>query len=157
MADPADPTPQVPPAGAAPSAEPQVPAGEPAPTPSLGDALGWIGFEVDDTRGAPIGRVHTAYVDATSGEPAWLIVALGRRRSKRLVAVPIGDCAGGGGKVWTAHPGGAVNAAPTIDPKRPLLREHELTICSHYGIGERVGRAAKVVARSEGSVTSNPV
>ncbi len=43
-----------------------------------------------------------------------------------------------------------------VDPSRPLLREHELTICAHYGIGERVGRAAEVVGRPEGAVTSKP-
>jgi hypothetical protein len=44
-----------------------------------------------------------------------------------------------------------------VDPARPLLREHELTICAHYGIGERAGRAAEVMSRPEGSVTSQPV
>jgi hypothetical protein len=37
-----------------------------------------------------------------------------------------------------------------------LLREHELTICAHYGIGERVGRAAQVGDRAEGATTSRP-
>jgi hypothetical protein len=47
--------------------------------------------------------------------------------------------------------------APTVDPTRPLLREHELAICVHYGIGERVGRAAEVAGRPEGSVSAQPV
>jgi hypothetical protein len=133
------------------------PGGEPAAAAlTLGDALGWGGFHVDATNGERIGRVHGAYVDATSGEPTWLVVALGRGRSKRRAAVPIGDCAGGGGRVWTAHAGDAVRTAPTVDPKRPLLREHELTICAHYGIGEAVGRSAQVAGRPEGAVTSEP-
>jgi hypothetical protein len=132
--------------------------GEPAAAAlTLGDALGWAGFHVDDAAGGRIGRVHSAYVDATSGELSWLIVVLGRGRSKRHVAVPIGDCAGGGGRVWTAHAGDVVRTAPTVDAKRPLLREHELTICAHYGIGEAVGRAAQVATRPETSVTSEPV
>jgi hypothetical protein len=43
-----------------------------------------------------------------------------------------------------------------VDPSRPLLREHELAICAHYGIGERVGRAAEVVERPKGSLTAKP-
>jgi len=43
-----------------------------------------------------------------------------------------------------------------VDPTRPLLREHELTICAHFGIGENAGRAAEVAGREEGAVTSQP-
>ena len=45
---------------------------------------------------------------------------------------------------------------PGIDPRRPLLREHELTICAHFGIGERVGRAATVAGREAGGITATP-
>ena len=43
-----------------------------------------------------------------------------------------------------------------MDPARPLLREHELAICAHYRVGERVGRAAEVVGRDEGALTARP-
>jgi len=49
-----------------------------------------------------------------------------------------------------------IRTAPVVDPTRPLRREHELTICSHYGIGEAVGRAAEVAARPEGEITATP-
>jgi hypothetical protein len=113
------------------------------------------GHQVDAIGGAKVGTVHGAFVDAESGEEAWLIASLGRRRGK-LVAVPIADCAAAGGRVWVAHDREVMRGAPGVDPTRPLLREHELTICEHYGIGERVGRAAEVVDRSEGSVTARP-
>ena len=45
---------------------------------------------------------------------------------------------------------------PAVDPARPLLREHELAICAHYGIGSGVGRAAEVGDRDEGAVTAKP-
>ena len=114
-----------------------------------------IGFEVDDVGGSKAGAVHGVFLDAESGEPAWLIVALGRRRPK-LVAVPVGDCAPAAGRVWVAHDREALRTAPGIDPTRPLLREHELAICAHYGIGERVGRSAEVVGRNAGTVASRP-
>ncbi|HYP54903.1 MAG TPA: hypothetical protein VEQ41_01190 [Solirubrobacterales bacterium] len=122
----------------------------------------WLGFDVDDVDGARAGRVRGTFADAERGEPAWLIVDLGgrlpllRRRRGHLVAVPTRNCAGGGGRVWTAHRRDELRRAPTVDPTRPLLREHELAICSHYGIGERVGRAAEVVGRAEGAVTAQP-
>jgi hypothetical protein len=122
----------------------------------------WLGFELDDVAGARVGTVRGAFADASSGEPAWLIVAPRRRfsllgrRAAGLVAVPLRDCAGAGGRVWAAHPGDAIRSAPTVDPTRPLLREHELAICAHYGIGERVGRAVEVLGRPEGAVTAEP-
>ena len=66
-------------------------------------------------------------------------------------------CAGAAGRVWAALGREALLEAPTVDPTRPLLREHELAICSHFGIGPRVGRAAEVIGRVEASVTSQPV
>ena len=130
--------------------------------PSLVEAAGWRGFGVDDVTGTRIGRVHGVFADASGGEPAWLIVALRprfsllRRRGASLVVLPLRDCAAAAGRVWTAHAGGVIRSAPTVDPSRPLLREHELAICAHYGIGERVGRAAEVAGRAVGAVASQP-
>jgi hypothetical protein len=121
----------------------------------MGEASGWVGHAVDDVDGAAVGQVHALFVDAGGGEPTWLIARQGRVRSA-LVAIPLRDCAAGAGRVWAAHGGDAIRSSPVVDPTRPLLREHELTICAHYGIGERVGRAAEVVARPAGSVTSQP-
>lgn len=126
-----------------------------AAMPSLEQALGWIGQRVDDFDGAEIGLAQGIFVDAESGEPSWLIARQGRLKGT-LVSIPLRDCAAGGGRVWIAHGRSTVRGAPVVDPTRPLLREHELTICAHYGIGERVGRAAEVVDRAADSVTSRP-
>lgn len=130
---------------------------EPAPSApfSLDEAKGWAGDQVDDAGGTGAGQVHGLFVDAGSGEPAWLIVKQGRFGGS-LVAVPLRDCAAGAGRVWVAHPRETIRSSPVVDPTRPLLREHELTICAHYGIGERVGRAAEVAGRPAASVTSTP-
>jgi len=133
-----------------------------APPPSLAEAVAWIGLEVDDRDGARVGRAHGVFVDSASGEPIWLVVALGRRvallgrRRVGIVVVPLRDCAATPARVWTAHRAEALRSAPTVDPTRPLLREHELAICAHYGIGERVGRAAEAVGRERGAVTAQP-
>jgi hypothetical protein len=122
----------------------------------------WLGWEIDDFGGARAGRVRGLFSDADSGEPVWLVADLSRRlpllgrRGRRLVVLPLRDCAGGGHRVWTAHPRETLRRAPTVDPTRPLLREHELAICTHYGIGEQVGRAAEVAGRVEEAVTAVP-
>lgn len=127
------------------------------PLPSLAEALGWTGFDLDDAGGRPVGRVEGAYVDVEGGGPAWLIVVMGRRRRTKTVVVPLRECAAMPGRVWTAQGRDAMRDAPTVDPSRPLLREHEAAICAHYGIGERVGRHAEVAGRAAGSVTAQPV
>jgi hypothetical protein len=123
--------------------------------PSLSEAKAWVGDAVDDLGGATVGQVHGLFVDAGSGEPSWLIVRQGRVRGT-LVAVPLRDCAGGAGRVWLAHERDAIRSAPVVDPSRPLLREHELTIGAHYGISESLGRPAEVAGRPAGSITSQP-
>jgi len=125
-----------------------------ATMPSLAEAMGWMGAEIADVDGAGAGQVHGFFLDAGSGEPAWLIARVGRRT--RLVAVPLRDCAGAPFGVWVAHSGEEIRRSPMVDPTKPLRREHELTICAHFGIGEAVGRAAEVRGREEGAVTATP-
>jgi hypothetical protein len=129
---------------------------EAAALPSLAEAMRWGGATVTAIDGAAVGEVEGLYVDQVSGEPAWLIARLSRRRGSRLVALPLRSCAGAAFGVWVALEGELLRTAPVVDPTRPLRREHELTICSHFGIGADVGRAAEVAGRAEGSVTSAP-
>ncbi|HWB69131.1 MAG TPA: PRC-barrel domain-containing protein [Solirubrobacterales bacterium] len=128
---------------------------EPLPSPPLEEARRWVGHDLDDLDGGGVGSVQGFFVDAEAGRPTWLIAKLGRFGG-RLVAVPIAGCAAAGGRVWVAQERARIRSAPVVDPTRPLLREHELTICSHFGIGEKVGRAAEVLGRPEGATTSKP-
>jgi hypothetical protein len=123
---------------------------------SAGEVMGWLGAEVAELGGSALGQVQGLYVDAESGEPAWLIARLGRRRRPRVVALPVANCAGAPFGVWVAQEADAIRSAPVVDPTRPLRREHELMICAHFGIGEKVGRAAAVAGREEGGVTATP-
>jgi hypothetical protein len=125
--------------------------------PPLGEARSWRGLAVDDIAGSEVGTVAGHFVDASGGAASWLVLKCKRGRfSSSFVVVPAADCAGGGGRVWVAHDRDTVRRAPLVDSRRPLLREHELTICAHYGIGKGVGRAAAVSGRDNGSVTSQP-
>lgn len=123
---------------------------------SAAEAMGWLGTEVTDLGGSAIGQVQGLYLDADSGEPAWLIARLGRRRRARVVAIPFSNCAGAPFGVWVGQEADAIRSAPVVDPTRPLRREHELTICAHFGIGEKVGRAGEVAARESGTITAAP-
>lgn len=127
-----------------------------APLPSLPEAMGWLGAEVAAIDGAAVGQVQGFFVDSASGEPVWLVARLGRRRNTRVVAVPISNCAGAPFGVWVAQRGESLRGAPVVDPTRPLRREHELTICSHFEIGEQVGRAAAIATRPGGAITATP-
>ncbi len=68
-----------------------------------------------------------------SGEPDLADRQAGPLRRARLVAMPLRDCAAAAGRVWVAHGPRGDPQRPVVDPTRPLLREHELTICAHYG------------------------
>jgi hypothetical protein len=127
-----------------------------AARPSAAEAMGWLGADLTELGGKAIGQVQGFYFDAESGEPAWLIARLGRRRRARVVAVPFSNCAGAPFGVWVGQEADAIRSAPVVDPNRPLRREHELTICAHFGIGERVGRGAEVASRPDGEVTAAP-
>jgi hypothetical protein len=129
---------------------------EDAAGPSTAEAMGWLGAEVAELSGDPVGQVQGVFVDADSGEPAWLVARLGRRRRARVVALPFSNCAGAPFGVWVAQEADAIRSAPVVDPTRPLRREHELTICAHFGVGEKVGRGAEVAGRAEGGVTATP-
>lgn len=128
---------------------------EAGPAPAT-EAMRWIGADVAELSGDNVGQVQGFYVDAESGEPTWLIARLGRRRRARIVALPFSSCAGAPFGVWVAQEADAIRSAPVVDPVRPLRREHELTICAHFGIGEKVGRAAAVAARPAGDITAAP-
>ena len=127
---------------------------------ALDQADGWIGGAIADLGGEEIGTVEGLYIDSRDHHPAWLVARLsgGRRRDRRrLVVVPAGVCAGASGVgVWIAEDGEMLRSAPVVDPSRALLREHELTILGHYGIGGEVGRAGEIADRLDGEVTSIP-
>ena len=120
------------------------------------EAVGWLGAEVAELNGSSVGQVQGMYVDADSGDPIWLIARLGRRRRARVVALPVSNCAGAPFGVWVSQEADAIRSAPVVDPMRPLRREHELTICAHFGIGEKVGRAVAVADREAGEITAVP-
>lgn len=128
---------------------------------ALPEAIGWVGTPLADLEGATLGEVQSVYIDSTDHHPSWLVAKLtgsGRReRGARVVAVPVDVCAGAAGAgVWAAIDESRLRGAPVVDPARPLLREHELTICEHFGITGDLGRAGSVAALAAGAITAIP-
>jgi hypothetical protein len=130
------------------------------PELALSEAIGWVGTQLADLEGEVLGDVQSVYIDSTDHHPTWLVAKLpgGRRgRGARIVAVPVDICAGAAGVgVWAAVDGSRLRGAPVVDPTRPLLREHELTICEYFGITGDLGRAGSVAELADGAITAIP-
>ena len=118
-------------------------------------ANSWIGHRVDELDGTSVARVTGLYVDSAAGEPVWVVAKLGR--FGRVVAIPYRDCAAAVGHVWAPFTRDDLRAAPPVDPEKPLSREQEIAICTHYAIGPGQGRHAEVLPRSEGEITAESV
>lgn len=113
-----------------------------APLPRMEEALDWLDVRVDDSGGERLGKVSGVLVDATSNEPKWLIVRIGRFAGD--AAVPFEHTAEGGGRVWVAYEREAVRNSPKLSAGQALSAKQELQLCDHYGIRSGVGRAAEV-------------
>jgi hypothetical protein len=130
--------------------EPSAAGSAPAP---LKEALGWIGFRVDDRDGSRVGTVQSVYIDAANEAPVWLVVKVGR--FGKATALPYAECADGAGRIWVAQGRKTIRAAPAINSGEPLLREQELELCAHYLIRSH-GRHADVEERAAKAITSRP-
>ncbi len=129
-------------------------AAAPAPQPSLEDVRAWEGYRVDGIDGHSVAKVEGAFVDAESGEPAWVLVKLGR--FGRVVPISVRECAAAGGRVWVPHDREVIREAPAVDPGQPLTGEQEGMVLGYYGIPDPVGRAAELRDRGGDKVTAKP-
>jgi PRC-barrel domain len=132
-------------------AEPATAAGSPPP---LHEALGWIGFRVDDMNSDRVARVESIYVDGKSGAPVWVLVKVGR--FGKVTAVPYADCAEGAKRIWIAHSRKAIRGAPALAAGQPLTREQELELCEYFWILPDRGRAAEIASRPAEAETAKP-
>lgn len=109
--------------------------------PSLEDVREWEGYRVDEVSGHSVARVEGFFVDQESGEPAWVLLKLGR--FGKVVPVSIRECAAAAGRVWVPHDREVIRDAPAIDPEMPLNKEQERLVLDYYGIPEDIGRGAR--------------
>lgn len=126
----------------------------PPPQPTLEDVTAWEGYRVDDVAGNSVARVEGTFIDQESGEPAWVLVKLGR--FGRVVPISIRECAAAAGRVWVPHIRDTIRNAPAVDPTQPLTGEQEKQVLEYYGIPDSVGRGAELKDRDPEKVTAKP-
>jgi len=104
--------------------------------PGLGEARAWIGNRVTDTLGVGVGRLEDIWVDAQSGEPAWLLIREGRFGSRHKL-VPFEGATEGGGRVWLPYERDLIRSAPEIGAEEILTSELGEELRLHFGVEQR--------------------
>jgi len=99
----------------------------------LNEAVGWIGYRVDDVYGARVGVVEDVYVDQESDSPCWLLTKMGRF-SEVYSLIPLQDAVVGTGHVWIPYEKDLVRRAPQVAGGMPVTQQAEASLCGHYGI-----------------------
>ncbi len=122
--------------------------------PNLEEALSWSGWKLDGFSGDSVGRIEGVIADAESGEPAWLLVRMGR--FGHYSVVPSALAAAGIGRVWVPYDRETLRQAPRVESGAALSREQELELLAYFRIPQDQGRPAEVAGRPEGSQTALP-
>ncbi len=101
-----------------------------------------------------LGKVSGIHVDATSNEPKWLIVRIGRFAGD--AAIPFDHAAPVAGRVWVAYERDEVRNSPKLGVGQSLSAKQELQLCDHYGIRSGVGRAAEIEELEADDISAVP-
>jgi hypothetical protein len=110
--------------------------------PKLKDVGHWVGLRVDGIGNRTLGRVAGLHVDATDGEPRWVVLRLGPIAG--CTAIPYEHVAEGAGRLWAAYERDWVREAPRFRPGEALTADNELELCAHWAIRESQGRSAEL-------------
>ena len=113
--------------------------------PGLQEALGWVGFRVDDIYGAKIGTVADVWVKPSSGRPRWILIRGGRFGGHHRV-IPFKEATAGDGHVWVPFEREAVRQAPAISPGESLSPDLDARLEAHYRAARSSVTAAVPVA-----------
>jgi hypothetical protein len=123
-------------------------------TLTMEEALESVGARVDDSAGQRLGKVSGVLVDATSNEPRWLIVKIGRFAGD--AAIPSEHTAPVAGRVWVAYERSEVRNSPKLSASQALSAKQELQLCDHYGIRGGVGRVAEIEELEPDEISAVP-
>jgi hypothetical protein len=114
----------------------------------------WFGHRLDEIGGVSVGKVEGGFVDEQTGKPEWLLARMGRFGHHTLV--PARDAVEGVGRVWVPYTRDQIRAAPKIAAGKPISRDAERELLSHYGIATDAGRFAELEKRPAEAVTAKP-
>ena len=103
-----------------------------ATKPGLTEAREWIGSRVTDSLGSGLGRLEDVWVDADSGDPAWLLIREGRFGNGRYKLVPFDGATAGGGQVWLPYERSVVRGSPDIGEQEILTAVLGERLRAHY-------------------------
>jgi len=106
-------------------------------------AQAWVGKQLDDRAGTPIGKIDGTLVDSSSGAVEWLSVRAARFGGHALV--PARDAVAAVDNVWAPFDAEAIRSAPKA--KGALTQAAEMELLRHYGIAGPAGRAAEIAGR----------
>jgi hypothetical protein len=122
--------------------------------PTLEEAIGWEGMQIDGLGNKTLGRIAGIHVDAEDGEPRWALIRLGPLAGS--TAIPFEHVAEGAGRLWAAYDRDWIREAPRFRPNESLTALQELELCAHWGIREGQGRAAEVAEQDADEITAVP-
>ena len=105
-----------------------------AARPGLAEAQTWIGSRVTDSFGTGIGKVEDVWVDAATGEPAWLLLREGRFGGGRHKLVPFEGSTANGGQVWLPFERDVIRKSPPVGSEEILTAALSDRLRQHYGI-----------------------
>lgn len=97
------------------------------------DALAWVGYRVDDLKGARLGSAGAPLVDRETGELLWLRVGFGGTL-ERYVAVPPANVIVAGGRMTLPQPKSLILRAPRITADGGITPRREREICIFFGV-----------------------
>jgi len=95
--------------------------------------LQFRGQQLTDRDGEAFGRIEEIYLDADSGEPAWVLVHTGALGPKRSF-VPLTGATEVDGRLRVPLEKSTVNDAPGIAPNGQLTEDEEAELYRHYGV-----------------------
>jgi hypothetical protein len=121
---------------------------------TLDEAIEWLEMPVDGLGGKNLGRVAGIHIDATDGQPRWVLVRLGPLAGCTAIAVEhVAEVAE---RVWAGYERDAVQKAPRFKPEDSLTASQELELVEHFGSGKGRGRAAELAGRDPDEITAVP-
>jgi PRC-barrel domain len=100
--------------------------------PSVETARGWQAKPVVGRDGEPLGRITHIYIDRSTGEPTWALVARGKLARKEAF-VPLALASDEGDQVRVLVAATAVEEAPHVKGGGELSGDDEVRLSEHYG------------------------
>lgn len=112
-----------------------------ASRPDLDEARTWVGSRVTDSSGRGFARLEDVWVDADSGEPAWILIREGRFGGGKHKLVPFEGAMEANGQIWLPYEREAVRSSPDVGAREILTADLGERLRAHYGLKPSLSRS----------------